>query len=31
MGHSPADLLAVANEVTGTVSEDGLAEALATL
>jgi 5-amino-6-(5-phospho-D-ribitylamino)uracil phosphatase len=31
MGHAPADLLAVANEVTGTVSEDGLAEALATL
>jgi len=31
MGHSPADLLEVANEVTGTVSEDGLAEALATL
>ncbi|WP_319446780.1 MULTISPECIES: HAD family hydrolase [unclassified Mycobacterium] len=31
MGHSPADLLAVANEVTGTISEDGLAEALATL
>jgi 5-amino-6-(5-phospho-D-ribitylamino)uracil phosphatase len=31
MGHSPTDLLAVANEVTGTVSEDGLAEALATL
>jgi Cof subfamily protein (haloacid dehalogenase superfamily) len=31
MGHSPADLLAVANEVTGTVSEDGLAEALAAL
>jgi 5-amino-6-(5-phospho-D-ribitylamino)uracil phosphatase len=31
MGHAPADVLAVANEVTGTVSEDGLAEALATL
>ncbi|MDT5081966.1 MAG: 5-amino-6-(5-phospho-D-ribitylamino)uracil phosphatase [Mycobacterium sp.] len=31
MGHSPAELLAVANEVTGTIFEDGLAEALATL
>jgi HAD superfamily hydrolase (TIGR01484 family) len=31
MGHAPADVRAVANEVTGTVSEDGLAEALATL
>jgi HAD superfamily hydrolase (TIGR01484 family) len=31
MGHSPADVLEVASEVTGTVQEDGLAQALATL
>jgi hydroxymethylpyrimidine pyrophosphatase-like HAD family hydrolase len=31
MGHSPAEVLAVAGEVTGTVHEDGLAQVLATL
>lgn len=31
MGHSPAELLAVANEVTGSIAEDGLAQALASV
>jgi Cof subfamily protein (haloacid dehalogenase superfamily) len=31
MGHSPADVLEAAGEATGTVSEDGLAQVLATL
>jgi Cof subfamily protein (haloacid dehalogenase superfamily) len=31
MGHSPADLIEVASELTGTVHEDGLAQVLATL
>lgn len=31
MGHSPAELLDVAGEVTGSVHEDGLAQVLATL
>lgn len=31
MGHAPAPLIAVASEVTGTLSEDGLAHALSTL
>jgi HAD superfamily hydrolase (TIGR01484 family) len=31
MGHSPADVIEAANEVTGTVSEDGLAQVLMTL
>lgn len=31
MGHSPRELLAVANEVTGTILEDGLAQILATV
>lgn len=31
MGHSPADLVEVATELTGTVHEDGLAQVLATL
>jgi HAD superfamily hydrolase (TIGR01484 family) len=31
MGHSPADLVEVATELTGTVHEDGLAQVLGTL
>lgn len=31
MGHAPEPLIAVASEVTGTLSEDGLAQALASL
>jgi HAD superfamily hydrolase (TIGR01484 family) len=31
MGHAPADVLEAAGELTGTVEEDGLAQALATL
>lgn len=31
MGHSPAEVIDVASEVTGTVHEDGLAQVLATL
>jgi Cof subfamily protein (haloacid dehalogenase superfamily) len=31
MGHSPTDVLEAAGEVTGTVTEDGLAQVLATL
>lgn len=31
MGHAPAEVLAVAGEVTGTIDEDGLAHVLATL
>ena len=31
MGHSPADVIAAAGEVTGTVHDDGLAQVLATL
>jgi 5-amino-6-(5-phospho-D-ribitylamino)uracil phosphatase len=31
MGHSPADVIEAAGEVTGTVEEDGLAQALASL
>ena len=31
MGHSPADVIDVASEVTGTVHDDGLAQVLATL
>jgi 5-amino-6-(5-phospho-D-ribitylamino)uracil phosphatase len=31
MGHSPADVINVASEVTGTVHDDGLAQVLATL
>jgi 5-amino-6-(5-phospho-D-ribitylamino)uracil phosphatase len=31
MGHAPADVIEAANEVTGTVHEDGLAQVLATL
>jgi hydroxymethylpyrimidine pyrophosphatase-like HAD family hydrolase len=30
-GHAPADVIAVANELTGTVHQDGLAQVLATL
>ena len=31
MGHSPADVIEAASELTGTVHEDGLAQALASL
>ena len=31
MGHAPEELLAVASEITGSISEDGLAQALATI
>ncbi|GAB2589495.1 HAD family hydrolase [Kribbella endophytica] len=31
MGHAPADVLAAAGEVTGSIAEDGLAQVLATL
>ncbi len=31
MGHAPAEVIAVANELTGTVHQDGLAQVLATL
>jgi 5-amino-6-(5-phospho-D-ribitylamino)uracil phosphatase len=31
MGHSPADVIEVAGELTGTVHEDGLAQVLARL
>lgn len=31
MGHAPEELLAVASEITGSLAEDGLAQALATI